>query len=349
MRLYFEEFYKMYQNKIKNKLKEYLEGEIKNNFSRNNKCLEKFDDIFFESFFGGKYLRGVLVAFGYYLFVQETNIDAILFPCISYEIFQTSILLKDDIIDNSTYRRGKFSLYKGIENIVGDLEQAKGITICLSDYAYGLAIKALLESDFCIERKLLALDMMIDNINNTLIGQILDINMSFRRDSITQDEILSIAYYKTAFYTTIGPFSMGGILAEVSKDKLKQIYNFGTYLGIAFQIQDDILGIFGDRVGKSVKSDIEEGKKTLLYEYTMKNASYIQKKEFASRYGTFVSDSDIDKIKSIIVESGALCHAKKIKEQYKQKALDEVKKMKLDDKKTKMIKQMCERYINRNK
>lgn len=348
MSMDFKEFYRIYASKIEKSMRIFLEEEVKGDFAGKGKIISQFEDIFVASFFGGKKLRGILVALGYYLYMQE-DMDDILNPCIAYEIFQTSILLKDDIIDNSLYRRGKLSLYKNIDCIVKNLEQAKGITICLSDYAYGLAFKALLKSNFKLNIKLNALEMMINHINNTEIGQILDINMSFWEGEVSQKEIIDIAYYKTAFYTAIGPLSLGAVLAEVSEETIKQISIFGACLGIAFQIQDDILGIFGDNTGKTMNSDAIEGKKTILYEYIMKKATNSQKDEFSRIYGKKVPSIDIDKIKEIMIDSGALDYAKKMKDKYKQGALEAMMKMNVGTDKTVLLEQLCESFVNRDR
>ena len=93
------------------------------------------------------------------------------------------------------------------------------------------------------------------------------------------------------------------ILAGCSKEKLKDIEKIGYTLGIAFQLQDDMLGIYGEEIGKPVGSDIEEFKQTLLYAYTKKNKKYYD--ELLKVYGKKVDKNSLSKVREIFKNSGA--------------------------------------------
>ena len=118
-----------------------------------------------------------------------------------------------------------------------------------------------------------------------------------------EELVYEIDFLKTANYTIIGPLCSGLILAGGNKKQQKEIIEFGKKVGIAFQIQDDILGIFSDEIGKVRGSDIKENKQTLLTSYIL-NTQY--KNDFLKIYGTEkLSTKKIEKVKKLLIQSGA--------------------------------------------
>ena len=113
---------------------------------------------------------------------------------------------------------------------------------------------------------------------------------------------------KTSIYSIVGPFALGLILANSKNKEIKEFESVLEPIGISFQIKDDILGIFGNNIGKSVVSDIEEFKQTILYSYIK-----INKPEYLNAlltyYGTKTSANDLNKVKEIFIKSGALKYA----------------------------------------
>ena len=116
--------------------------------------------------------------------------------------------------------------------------------------------------------------------------------------------VMEIYKLKTAWYSVIGPYCLGAILAGADERQIHKLEDVLLNLGIAFQIKDDLLGIYGDEkhIGKSVTSDVSEFKQTILYAYTI-NTSY--KDELLKYYGRDINISDMDKVKKIFDESGA--------------------------------------------
>jgi geranylgeranyl diphosphate synthase type I len=112
---------------------------------------------------------------------------------------------------------------------------------------------------------------------------------------------------KTALYTIIGPLSLGLILGGIDDEKLEDIKNVGDKIGVAFQIQDDILGIYSN-MGKVIGSDIKEFKQTILYSYTTKNEKY--REELLKYYGKEdINEVEINETRRIFKESGAYEYA----------------------------------------
>jgi len=260
---------------------------------------------FTQSIFGGKMLRGTLVKLGYELF-EKKRTHAILKPAIAFEIFHTSILVHDDIIDKSPVRRGKPAVYVSKNKHYG-ISQA----ICLGDLGITLSIKLLSESHFQIQDKNRALTYFLDAISTTILGEMLDIESS-RKYKRSEEQIIKIHQNKTANYTITTPLIIGAVLAGGDDELLQKIRLFGGNLGIAFQIQDDILGIFGDErtVGKSITSDIEENKSTMLITRALSHANKKQKNILKRYYGKKkITSKEYEIIKQVFQETGSLVHS----------------------------------------
>lgn len=188
-------------------------------------------DKFIKACQGGKRIRGTLVKLGYELGKSEDGrqkSEDIIKVAAAYEIFHASILVHDDIIDQSPIRRGKPSLYQALGGDHYGISQA----ICLGDAGFFLATKVIAESNFPEKEKNEALKLFSQTMVETAIGQMLDLS---KGDPVT------IMRLKTAKYTVAGPLQIGTILAGGKQNLLDQLDKFGTYLGIAFQIKDDIL------------------------------------------------------------------------------------------------------------
>jgi len=265
---------------------------------------------FIESCKGGKRLRAALVVLGYELGKKGSNHD-ILQPAIAFEIFQTAILAHDDIIDKSPIRRGKPSLHFALGGDDYGVSQA----ISLGDLGFFLATQLIAESNFPSENKNRALGVFSKTLQQTAAGEILDVLLP-KKKSIIRDDILTIAKLKTASYSFVGPLLVGSTLAGFEN---KNLLVFGENLGIAYQIQDDILGIFGSEktLGKSNTSDIQEGKVTLLLLYAQEYANNTQQKKLTQLYGKKdLTKSEKKEIEDVFTTTGAYAYATSMMRKY---------------------------------
>ncbi len=297
---------------------------------------------------GGKRLRGILVKMGYELGSKGKQNKEIFLPAAAFEIFHTAILAQDDIIDKSILRRGKSTLYKAL----GGDHHAISQTICLSDLGFFISNQLIIDSHFPDNLKNKALQIFNNTMLETVVGEMLDIELPLTKLSVNEEDILSVYRLKTARYTFVGPLQVGAILAKADKKTLKAIEIFGESLGIAFQIQDDILGVFGDEIelGKSVVSDIEEGKMTLLYLHAYKRADKAQKEYLDMYYGTSKIDQSIlDNIRRIFIDTKSLEYAKIQSEKYTSVAYDQIVKMTSDKTMRGLLKQLAAFLLNRTK
>ena len=250
---------------------------------------------------------------GYYLLKDNKEYSNDL--ALAYEIFQTAILVHDDIIDEDEKRRGvntihfeNFNKYKSYNSIeakhLGD-----SIAICMGDYGLYDSIKIITNSYKDDPNLSKVLNNFIDTALNTVRGEILDVVLPFESKNKLVDlnsldkSIMDIYRLKTAHYTIIGPMSVGLLLAGSDESKIKDITSFGEKVGIAFQIQDDILGIYGENIGKVIGSDIKEFKQTILYSHISKT-DYLN--ELENYYGNDISEDNINKVRELFKQSGSL-------------------------------------------
>ena len=323
----FHEFYKTTAKEINHYLKEYNESLIKDKkgFLREN--LEYFKILNSD----GKLIRGFLIALGYKMLKDDIYYSYNL--SLAYEIFQTSILIHDDIIDNDNLRRGKdtihyanFKKYKSL-NEADAKKTSESIGICIGDYGF-FKVNEILINNYKDSPNFIKLfnyynDIVLKTVEGELIDVVLSFEGKYKEIKNLEENIILIYKLKTAFYTIIGPLSMGLILGGIDDHKLEDIKKFGEKIGIAFQIQDDILGIYSN-MGKVIGSDIKEFKQTILYSYTMKNEKY--KKELLKYYGKEnITEVEINETKRILKECGAYDYAYNMMNKYYEESIEIVK------------------------
>jgi len=185
------------------------------------------------------------------------------------------------------------------------------MAIIIGDMINALGGKILFESQFKAENILKALSKLQDIISYTVAGEAQDICIEYRGKA-TEAEVLRMYEHKTAKYSIEGPLQLGAILAGGSEEIFSGFSKYAIPLGIAFQIQDDILGIFGseEKLGKTIGADIIEGKQTLLAVKAKEKANQAQLKTLNSLLGKKdLTRAEVKKFQNIIKETGALNYA----------------------------------------
>ena len=334
----FFKYYKMTKDKLNTYIKEFNNKLIKeeNPFIKEN--LELFANLNSD----GKLIRGTLVNLGYKIIKEESEYSYPL--ALAFEVFQTSILVHDDIIDNDNLRREKITIHAYNNKKYYELTKSNkskkisdNIAICMGDlglYKANQIISTNYKNDSNLGN---ILTYFNEIVINTIKGELLDVVLPFKEeyhleDNNLEDSIMEIYRLKTAYYTIIGPLSLGMILAGTNEEYLKDIEKIGYNIGTAFQLQDDVLGIYGNNIGKKVGSDIEEFKQTILYAYT-KNTKYYD--ELLKIYGKEIDNNDILKVQEIFKNSGAYDYTlNKINNLYNKalNILDNIKWIKDEDK-----------------
>lgn len=259
---------------------------------------------------GGKRIRAFLTYLTFSLFKGEENASIAFLPSLSYELFQTGILSHDDIIDNSEMRRFKPSMHMDL----GGGHTGVSKSICTGDFGIVAALEIIAKSDFDDRIKLKAISHQNKVFISTIAGELRDIEFSGRMD-IEEKEILEMNHLKTAQYTVSGPLVLGAILADADNDTTQSLALFGSLVGTAFQIRDDILGLFGDeaKVGKSVTADMCEGKQTVLTAHFIKNATDEKKDIFFNVYGKETSSiNELYTVRTLLTDCGSLSYAQSL-------------------------------------
>ena len=206
---------------------------------------------------GGKRVRPALVL----LATQAVhgNVEAALPVACAIEDFQSAALIHDDIADKSELRRGEPCLYRRL---------GTGLAINVGDAALVHTIGRICHGNAYDETtRLRLIDALISMQERTLEGQALDLGWTQEnRWDITPDEYLFMATSKTAYYSAAYPLLCGAIVGKASVRQCLALEAFGLKAGLAFQLQDDLLNLVGDAKtqGKDFRSDITEGKRTLL-------------------------------------------------------------------------------------
>jgi geranylgeranyl diphosphate synthase, type I len=263
--------------------------------------LVKLIRMFTRGVHGGKCLRGTLVKLGYTLYAPYA--PEVLTIAAAFEVLHSGLLVHDDIIDKSALRRGKPALHV----LIGDDHYGVSQALCLGDISFFWITEVIAASPYQSRAKALALLSQI--IADTMLGEMLDVTLALPQAKKKVKDINTIQKYKTALYTVSGPLLIGATLADAPENILSGIRVYGEYIGTAFQIQDDILGTFGDErvVGKSVTSDIEENKNTLLIAYALQKATPIQRKTLETLYGKgHITPQQHQTIKEIFEATGAV-------------------------------------------
>lgn len=268
---------------------------------------------------GGKRIRAILVIIGSQLKGKKKVDDNIIDLAVAVELMQTAILIHDDIIDQADKRRGEVT----INHKYSMLGVPKAI--CVGDYGFFLTYQIINQLNIEDKIKNNLNIIMTRMMYNTVLGEILDVELPHQPNP-TQADLNSIYINKTAWYTAIGPLLLGASFINIPKELETEIINFGTNLGIAFQIKDDLISI-SNQTDKSSNSDILEGKITEMYLYTKNN-----KKEDIIGYGDpSISDQVISNIKNQFKNNGAIKYANDQVDYYSKEALEILQVMNIND------------------
>ena len=263
---------------------------------------------------GGKRLRP---AFAYWGFrgAGGHDSDEVVATCAALELVQASALIHDDVMDGSDTRRGEPAMHRRFER----LHRADGWLG--RPEAFGTAA-AILMGDLCLvwsgellhsggldPHTLARARPVFDEMRTEVtLGQYLDMQTQATGDTSTARASL-VARFKSAKYTVERPLLLGAAIAGASAEVTTAYSGYGLPLGEAFQLRDDVLGVFGDpaRTGKPAGDDLREGKRTYLIAAAAEAADPTDRATLTGRLGDPTLDqAGIDRIRKIIVATGAL-------------------------------------------
>ena len=297
---------------------------------------------------GGKRIRAQMIVQGYNS-IKKINKE-IIKTSIAIELIQSYLLIHDDIIDNSDLRRGKPSMHKIYEQVKSPDPKQFGISmaIIIGDLASTYANEIITDSNFKEKRKNQAIKQLNKTVETVIYGQALDIISNFKK--ITKEQVKEIHKKKTASYTFEGPLKIGAILAGANNKQLKILHNYGINLGQAFQLQDDILGMFGEKekIGKPIDSDLKEGKQTLLILKALEKANKKQKTTIKKALGNKkLKKSDLKQVQNIIKETNSLKHSQELSNKLTLKAKEIMQKSNLRTEATEFLLNIADNMLER--
>lgn len=225
-----------------------------------------YDPIQYVLSLGGKRIRPVLMLLAYNLFKEDP--EAILAPACGLETYHNYTLLHDDLMDNAPLRRGKQTVHKKWD---------ANTAILSGDSMLVLAYQRIAQ---CEESKLKeVLSLFTETALEIGEGQQYDMDFEHRND-VKEDEYIEMIRLKTSVLLACG-MKMGAILAGASAADADNLYKFGEQIGLAFQLQDDFLDVYGDSeiFGKTIGGDIISNKKTFMLINAFNHANEEQKQE----------------------------------------------------------------------
>ena len=310
----------------------YLEG-----FTINREPKNLYQPINYILNLGGKRLRPTLTLMTTEIFSGSSK--AAMDAALSIEVFHNFSLVHDDIMDDAPLRRGeqtvheKWNINTGI--LSGDAMLILAYQLFENYEAQTFQALAKLFSKTALE---------------VCEGQQYDIDFETRND-VTIPEYLKMIEYKTAVLVGAA-MKMGAIVANASAEDQNTIYDFGRYLGIAFQLQDDYLDAFGDpeTFGKQVGGDILENKKTYLVLKTLELGA----EDHRLNLQTFMKNSElpdtnkVEKVKALFTNTGAAEATLKAVKDYTNKAFEVLKHLNVSADKKQSLRLFGEQLMNRN-
>ncbi|MDQ1694830.1 MAG: geranylgeranyl diphosphate synthase, type [Frankiaceae bacterium] len=262
---------------------------------------------------GGKRLRPAFCYWGYRATAAADG-EPIIRAAASLELLQACALVHDDVIDGSDTRRGAPAVHRRFAALhrsaawYGDPERfGQAAAILLGDLALIWADAMLAGSGFdspALQRALPVWDAMRVEV---MCGQYLDV-VEQARGGGSVERALRVARFKSAKYTIERPLHLGAVLGG-RPDLCDVFSDYGLPLGEAFQLRDDVLGVYGDPdvTGKPAGDDLREGKRTVLVAYAVEAAGTVQADELRRRLGDPQLDADgVTVLREIIASTGAL-------------------------------------------
>jgi Geranylgeranyl pyrophosphate synthase len=277
---------------------------------------------------GGKRFRPRMV-FASYEALGGRDLEAAACVGAAFELLHTSLCVHDDVIDRDFVRRGLPNVSGVFRNRALAAGQSDadaehhGISaaVIAGDLALFNAYRLIDRSGVTGRIRARLLEVMDDALFASAAGELIDIDFTLLDDAPHVDDILAMERLKTAVYSFEGPLQAGAILAGASDETVATLGEFGREIGIAYQLVDDVLGVFGasEETGKTTIGDLREGKRTVLIAYASSAPGW---EELAPLFGNADLDEEgAARLRDHLVESGARGFAEGLARYYANRAL----------------------------
>lgn len=288
---------------------------------------------------GGKRLRPLLMLMAYNLYREDT--ERILSQAMAIEMYHNFTLLHDDVMDRADMRRGKPTVHK-VWN--------ENTAILSGDTMLLLACQLMQKQDDPTKRAEV-MDLFIKTALEIDEGQQYDVDFE-TRDDVTEEEYIEMIRLKTSVLLACA-LKIGAILGGATPEDAEALYRFGEKTGLAFQLQDDYLDVYGDPkvFGKKIGGDILCNKKTYMLINALRMADAETGKELEEwlQKTDFVAEEKIKAVTEIYTRIGVKELCRKRMEAYHEEALTYLNKVQLDDTVKEPLRTYVTKLMNRNK
>lgn len=283
---------------------------------------------------GGKRNRPYLTYIAYAGYGGEG--DAILDVAASQELYHASLLIHDDIMDQDTVRWGGPNItgvyLDRLKRLTDEPERyASSVSHVAAIVANAIANNMIAQADLSPEVRLAALQHMGDVLFMTGGGQVLDILAPVDQTlASSAPRLLALSQYKTALYTFWAPLHLGAFVAGAPEAQLTTLKECSLAAGTAFQLQDDLLGVFGnpDTTGKPVLTDMQEGKRTMLIHFGYHHGNSQQRAVLDAHWGDAHADAtDLERVREALEASGARAMTEELAQQHATIAIDAMSRL----------------------
>jgi geranylgeranyl diphosphate synthase type I len=288
---------------------------------------------------GGKRLRPAFCYWGY-RGAGGTDGEEIVEAAAALELFQACALIHDDVMDGSDTRRGQPAVHRRFASMhrteawVGDPEAfGMGAAVLLGDLCLSWSDEMLSRSGVPPERLLAGCRVYDEMRTELMAGQYLDL-LEQARGGGSVERALRVARYKSAKYTIEKPLHLGAALAGAAQEVRDGYSGYGLPLGEAFQLRDDVLGVFGDPsvTGKPAGDDLREGKRTALIAMALEKASRGQEAAVRRHLGDpHLSPVGVAQLRDVIEQTGALARVETLIDALMEQALAALRAAPVED------------------
>jgi geranylgeranyl diphosphate synthase, type I len=289
---------------------------------------------------GGKRFRAAFCYWGYRAVRPEVDDEhALVRACAALELLHASALVHDDYMDASDTRRGRPATHRRFtaehrrDGWRGDPEQyGASAAILLGDLLLSWADELLRRCGLPTAEVSAAMDVFDRCRSEVIAGQFLDVSVQ-ARGLADVDTAMTVLRYKSAKYSIERPLHIGAALAGAPRQALTALSAFGLPLGEAFQLRDDLLGVFGDAdsTGKPAGDDLVEGKRTVLVALALDGAEPQAATALDRMLGTPLDADQVAAARRIIDESGAHAQVEMVIKELADRALSSLERADIDD------------------
>lgn len=277
---------------------------------------------------GGKRFRPRMVMAAYHA-LGGTDLEAAAYVGAAFELLHTALIVHDDVIDNDFVRRGAPNIsgsYRDLalaEGATREQAEHKGVSaaVIAGDLALFNAYRLIDRSGVGDAMRYRLIEVMDEALFASAAGELIDVDFSTALAMPRVDDILMMERLKTAVYSFECPLRAGAILAGAADDVVQTLGDFGREIGIAYQIVDDVLGVFGTEAetGKTTIGDLREGKRTVMISYATTMPDWTAIEPLIGKPD--LTEDEADAVRAVLVASGARSFAQGLARYYGNRAL----------------------------